>query len=276
MSTDPFYFSLTRKYVTLFGSLFSDLRIMRTNSAGDLTDLIKVPIGYAIKDKMIARVTEDPNINRQEALQLPLMSFEITGIDYDASRKLGNVGRSTSVNTSFPNSLNSVYNPVPYNIGFQLNAYVKFTEDGTKIIEQILPMFTPDWTVTCELIPEMGLTMDIPIVLNKVSVNDRYAGNLKERQAIIWTLDFTLKGYFYGPVKTSGVIKLADIDFYTPDVLDLQSAVGTSPVVAEVTATPGLTANGQPTSNAAISIPASEIKASDNYGYIDTIIEANT
>ena len=163
-----------RKYVILFGTLFNDIHITRTNSAGVTVDLLKVPLSYAAKEKMLARLENDPEIQRQTAILLPRMSFEMTGLSYDQSRKLNTLGRIAVKDATNANKLKYQYNPVPYNFDFKLSVYVKNAEDGTKIIEQILPFFTPDWTATVNLIPEMNVHMDIPIILNNVSVEDSY------------------------------------------------------------------------------------------------------
>jgi hypothetical protein len=200
----------------------------------------------------------------------------MTGLTYDPSRKLNTVGRSV-VKSTDDNKLKYQYNPVPYNIGFRLYVYVKNAEDGTKIIEQILPYFTPDWTTTVKLIPEMEITLEIPLVLTSVGQDDTYSGSFTERRAIIWTLDFTMKGYIYGPVKTGKVIKFANTVFYTPSVPDgeLRSAVGISTPVSYIHVQPGLTVDGTPTSNAALSIDPNSIEATDDYGFVIDKIDIN-
>jgi hypothetical protein len=259
-----FYFSTIRKYVTLFGTLFDDITIIRTDQAGHLNAVIKVPVTYGPKEKMLARIGEDPNIDRPTATPtLPLMSFEMTNLSYDNTRKLNTVGRSAVVGPN--NQYSYQYNPVPYNIGFRLYIYVKNAEDGTKIIEQILPYFTPDFTTTLKLIPEMNITMDIPTVMNTITQDDTYTGDFKERTAIIWTLDFTMKGYIYGPVKKAPIILFANTVFYTPK--DINNLANTE-YSDYVSVRPGLTANGQPTSNGDLSISTYDILASDDYGYI--------
>ena len=272
MFGSTYYFSIIRKYVTLFGSLFDDIHITRTNSTGKTTAVMHVPITYGPKDKMLARVTEDPNIDRPAAIQLPVMSFEMTSFDYDGSRKLPTTGKISVKNQTSASQLNYQYNPVPYNIGFVLYIYVKNAEDGSKIVEQILPYFTPDWTITAHLIPEMNVTMDIPIVLNRVSLDDVYDGDFKDRRSLVWTLNFTLKGYFYGPIKTSKIIKFANTEFFVPKGT-ITSGIGITPVIADVLIQPGLTANGTPTSNSAQSVPVSTITATDNFGYVTIITE---
>ena len=270
-----FYFQTIRKYVTLFGTLFNDISIARTDKTGKTTALIKVPITYAPKDKMLARVQQDPAIDRPTAtLPLPMMSFEMTNIGYDGDRKLITVNRS-AIRSTENNRLKYQYNPVPYNFGFRLYVYVKNAEDGTKIVEQILPYFTPDFTVSVNLIPELAAHMEIPIVMNSISQDDTYDGDFRERRAMVWTLDFTVKGYIYGPIKTGAVIKFANTVFYAPSVAEgqLQTAVNETNAAAYVQVRPGLTANGQPTSHAAQSIPTNQITATDDFGYIIEINE---
>lgn len=267
-----FYFSLIRKYVILVGTLVNDIIIIKTDKSGNQSGIIKVPVTYGPKDKMLARVLQDPNISRQTASPtLPLISFEMGQIKYDGTRKLNTVGKIAVKKDT--NNFKYQYNPVPYNFEFKIYIYVKNTEDGTKIIEQILPYFTPDWTTTVNLIPEVEEIKDIPVILNGVNYEDTYDKDFKERRAIIWTLDLTLKGYLYGPVKSAGVIKFINTTFYIPNASDgkIQTVVGNTSPAEKLTLRPGLTANGTPTSNISLTIPYQEIEVSDDYGFIETI-----
>lgn len=270
----PFYFSLIRKYVILVGTLFNNIRITKTNDAGTQISLIKVPITYAPKDKMLARVIQDTAIDRQTAtIPLPAISFEMGKLQYDPERKLPTINRVSVKDSTTPNKLKYQYNPVPYNISFQVNIYAKNAEDGTKIIEQILPYFTPDWTTTVNLIPEVEMTMDIPVILNNIGYSDTYDGKYTERRAIIWTLDLTLKGYIYGPIKKSNVIKFVEANFYIPSVADgqLATVVGNTVVAEYITMQPGLTANGQPTTNVNNTVAYTLINVDDDYGFVNEI-----
>jgi len=268
-----FYFSLIRKYVILVGTLVNDIVIIKTDKSGNQTGIIKVPVTYAPKDKMLARVLQDPDISRQTATPtLPLISFEMGQIRYDGTRKLNTVGKIAVKKDS--NNFKYQYNPVPYNFEFKVYIYVKNTEDGTKIIEQILPYFTPDWTTTVKLIPEVEEIKDIPVILNDVKYEDTYDKDFKERRAIIWTLDLTLKGYLYGPVKSAGIIKFINTTFYIPNGVpdgQLQNVVGNTSPSEKISIQPGLTVNGTPTSNISLTIPYQEIEVSDDYGFIDII-----
>ena len=269
-----FYFSTIKKYVIAFGTLFNEVTITREDATGAETSFIRVPLAYAAKDKMLARVYADPNIDRPTALLLPRMSFQMVDMKYDGDRKLNTLNK-TVFTTTDPNKNKYQYEGVPYNFTFKLNVYVKNAEDGTKIIEQIVPFFTPDWTPTLKLVPEMGIILDTPIILNSITSEDTYDQAFANRRAIIWTLDFTLKGYLFAPIKEKKIIKFANATFYNTTTDDMYSAIGRTPPSDRVTVRPALLANGQPTSNVALSIPLSEIEATDDFGYaidIDLIL----
>lgn len=267
-----FYFSTIRKYVIYMGTLFNDIHITRTNASGDTTHLLKVPLSYAPKEKMMTRFDSDPAIDRETALSLPRMSFEMISLNYDPARKLNSIGKIAAKDTD-ANKLKYQYNPVPYNFNFHVYVYVKNAEDGTKIIEQVLPFFTPDWTSTLNLIPEMNVIMDIPVILDNISVEDSYDGNFTQRRALIWTLSFIMKGYLYGPIKKSKVVKFANTTFYIPtgNTTNLRDAVGNTTPNDRVTVAPGLDSNGNPTSNASLSIDRNLIDADDDFGFVTNI-----
>ena len=167
-----YYYGSIRKYVALFGTLFNDIHVIRDNTSRNLKQTIKVPVTYGPREKVLARLTQDPDLNRMPAITLPRMSFEITNVTYAATRKLNTVGRRVAQNQDYPSKLNYAYNPVPYDIAFTLSIIVKNADDGAQIVEQILPFFTPEWTTTVELIPELNAVYDIPLVLNDVRSED--------------------------------------------------------------------------------------------------------
>ena len=278
-----YYHGLIRKYVILVGTLFNDIYIRRTDSAGDVSALVKVPITFSPKDKMLARVLQDPNIDTKAAVVLPMISFELGNMVYDGARKLNTIGR-TVIKSDETGKFKYQYNPVPYNFDFKVYIYSKNAEDGTKIVEQILPFFTPDWTTTVNLISETEQTVDIPIILNKINYNDNYDDDFLKRRAIVWELDLTLKGYLFGPIKKSAIIKFINVNFYIPNnVADgyLANAVGNTAISEKITIQPGLDANGNAVSyygaNTAditsATLPYTEIEEDDNWGYIVKIYD---
>lgn len=257
----------------VFGSIFNEIVVPRYNANNEVTQLIRVPISYAPKERVEAREIDDPEINRQSAVSpLPRISFEFTALTYDSDRPLNPVGRSGLKKNSVTKNYKHQYNPVPYDFHYTLWVYTKDIEDGNKIVEQILPFFKPEFPLKVELIPEMSVTMNIPVILNSISLVDTYEGEFKgNRRAVIWTLDFTMKGWVYGPITEDKVIKFANVNFYAPTIENLVDAVGNSTPIDRVTSQPGLTANGAPTSNISLTIPYIQINADDPYAYIDII-----
>lgn len=246
-----FYHQTIRKYVTLFGTLFNDIWVIRGGD-GETTakQAFKVPLAYGPKEKFLARLDNDPDLDKQFAIVLPRMGFEITGYNYAADRKLPTINRFVTKSVTSDTDLrNYQYNPVPYDIEFQLSIFVKNTEDGTQIIEQILPYFTPEWTTTVQLISDPSIVLDIPIYLTGVTTEDVYEGSFEERRSLIHTLSFVLKGYIFGPTKKQGVIKLANVNFYTASDYDdsIYSANDVGDSSVRITIEPGLLANGDPT-----------------------------
>jgi hypothetical protein len=263
--------NILRKYVVLFGTMFNNIYITRQNTDGENIQTMKVPLSYGPKEKFLARLDADPNLSRKVGIVLPRMAFEMVNFEYDASRKLNTLNKVYKQSAD-DNSVNYMYQPVPYNISFNLYVMVKNAEDGTKIVEQILPYFTPMWTPTVELVPGINGTFDVPIVMNSVNMEDTYEGNFEIRRSIIWTLNFTLKGYIFGPVKTAKLIKQTDIDIRVSNESTLTANTSLANTVV-ISVRPGLLANGNPTSNASLSISSDEISASDDYGFITEFTE---
>jgi len=207
LGNDHYYHQIIRKSVIVFGRLFDNITIIRKNDqTNEEVNRFLVPIIYSPKDKMITRIMSDPDLTRQVQSILPRMSFEITGLTYDATRKQNSLLKSSK---SIPGSSNasSAYMGTPYNIDFQLNVYAKNIDDGTHIIEQILPFFNPDFTVSASMVPDLGFVKDIPVILNNINNTIEYEGNFDSVRYVYWTLNFTMKTYFYGPVTTPKIIK---------------------------------------------------------------------
>ena len=213
-----YYHQTIRKYVAVFGTLFNDLNIERTNASGTVTEKIKIPLAYGPKQKWLLAMSDTTASRKVTATRSPRMGFALTSVDYDPVRKLNTVGKNWAANSSLSTTttLLSQFNPVPYNFAFDLFILVKNAEDGTQILEQILPYFTPEFTVTVNTIPDMGIKADIPIILNSSSVADEYEGDLATRRTITWTLSFILKGYIYPDIKSSSIIKTIEVNFRIP------------------------------------------------------------
>ena len=211
-----FYHESLRKIVVAFGTIFNNIVIVRQDSDGGTIQRLKVPLAYSPKEKFLTRLEQQPNLEQREmAISLPRMGFEISGLSYDSSRKLQRVGKFKNVNTSDAGKQYYQYNPVPYNLSFNLYSFTATAEDGLCIVEQILPYFQPDYTVTINAIPSMGIKRDVPITLNSVDYQDTYDGSFTNRRAVNYTMNFTAKTYLYGPIYSSKVIKETQTDIYT-------------------------------------------------------------
>ena len=217
MLGSTFYHQTIRKYVAVFGTLFNDINIERKNSSGNVVEKLKVPLAYGPKQKWLLAVQDTTADRKVVATRTPRMGFAMTGVSYDPARKLSTIGRNVAANTSSTTTnMNTMYNPVPYNFDFDLFILVKNAEDGTQILEQILPFFTPEFTVTVNTIPDMNIKADVPITLTSSSVADEYEGDLSTRRTITWTLSFTLKGFIYPNISSGQVIKTIEVNFRIP------------------------------------------------------------
>ena len=270
MFGSQFYHNTLRRYVIMFGNMFNDIVVRRYDANGKNTKAIAVPLSYSPKEKFLVRITQDPNLDQQVAIQLPRLAFEIISINYDSARRLNAHNRNVKI-TSDKNKLDFNYAPVPYDINFNLYSYVRNADDSAQIMEQIVPYFGPEWTNSVRIIPQTDVTLDVPTVLNNISIEDTYDGDFNTRRALIYTFEFTVKGYFYGPVRRQGVIKRAQIDFgivsgNTGNKITLEdvSRTGRS---SRIVIQPGLLANGIPTTNSSASIPYTQIDADDDYGF---------
>lgn len=211
-----FYHSHIRKTVAIFGTLFNDISVHRKDANGTLLNYVKVPLSYGPKQKFLVRLFEEPDLNAPEvAIRLPRMSFEITGMTYDTSVKLNKMNTLAKPNI---HGQNTIRNPVPYILNFQLSVYAKNQDDALQVVEQIIPMFNPEYVVTLKEIPELDIKRDIPIVLQSVTYTDDYEGDFTSRRVLIYTLEFTMKTFFYGPItQNKAVIKDATANVNLPE-----------------------------------------------------------
>jgi len=217
MFGDYFYNQSLRKMTIAFGQIFNNIQIRRKDSSGNTVQSIRVPLGYGPKEKFLTRLDQQPSLdNREFAVTLPRLGFEISGIQYDPTRKLTRVQKFKRVKTGKTGKIMDFnYMPVPYNISFNLFSFTATAEGGLQIIEQILPFFQPDYTVTINVVPELNLKRDVPIILGNVGFSDNYDGSFTNRRAVIYTLSFTAKTYLYGPATTQKVIKKVQSDLFT-------------------------------------------------------------
>ena len=256
-----FYHSKTKKAVAIFGRLFNNLYVLRANSAGQVISQIKVPLAYAPKNKFLDRIRSNPSLtdDTEVAIKLPRMSFEITSIAYDAARQLAKEGNfNTTSLAGTTNKRQKFFTPVPYSINFQLNAYAKSQDDALQIVEQILPTFNPQYSITIKPFATEYPTLleDIPVIIQSVAFSDDFEGAMEQRRTIIYSMDFEMKLSYHGPIADTSVIRST-----VAKVFDINSGLKDSDVgLQTITVTPN---------------PTSVIGLADSdFGFTTTIVDS--
>ena len=235
-----FYHEILRKVVVGFGNLFNNIELYHKSSDGQTITSQKVPLSYGPRQKFLARIQQQSDLNKPIQITLPRMSFEMTSLQYDPTRKAGITQTFKALDSD--DAIRKVYLPVPYNIGFELNILTKLNEDALQIVEQILPYFQPSFNITINLIDSINEKKDIPIVLDNISFQDDYEGDFSTRRALIYTLNFTAKTYLFGPVsdKTDEIIRKVQVDQYsTTDVSTATREIRYTVVPDPIDADPG-------------------------------------
>ena len=236
-----FYHEIIRKTIISFGTLFNDISIRHTKSDGTILDETKVGLSYGPMQKFLTKIQEQEQLTKSIAITLPRMSFEMTRISYDATRKTGITQTFKDVDTT-DNKTKKVFMPVPYNIEFELNIFSKLNDDALQIIEQILPFFQPSFNLTVDLVSSIGEKRDIPIVLDSIDFQDDYEGSFETRRALIYTLRFSAKTYLFGPIakSTEGLIRKVQTDIYADtNTQTAKREVRYTAVPKPITAEPG-------------------------------------
>lgn len=256
-----FYHKRVRTAVSVFGSMFNNLYVLRQNSSGETISQVKVPLSYAPKRNFIARLDQMNNgeeAERRVAMKLPRMSFEITSMTYDATRQLPKVNAISKAIENSTNTRQKLYASTPYNITFQLNIYAKSQDDGLQVVEQILPYFTPQYTVTVKPFTDIpSLLEDVPITLSNVVMEDNFEGAVGDRRTIVYTLDFEMKINFHGPTDAgSKIIRDVRTNFYLKDAGLADSDV----YIRTLKVTPD---------------PVS-VSADSDYGFIETYLDSDS
>lgn len=244
MLDQRYYWGTVRKAIVAFGNMFNNLTIEK-KGPNNTTIIQRVPLSYSPKQKFLARINQQPNIDKNNVqVILPRMGFEMVAMDYDPNRKVSPIQQTRSLSGS--TTASTQYAPTPYNLTILLYIYARNQDDGLQVIEQILPYFNPDYNLTLKAIPELNIQNDLPILLNTIGFEDDYEGDFVTRRSVTWTLGFTVKLNFYGPVTKTGIIKKVIANTFDNKDLTTQRqkiTVETDPTTANV---------------------------SDNYGYLES------
>jgi len=207
------YNKIIRKCVIGFGTLFNNIEVRKEKSDGSVYSRMKVPLAYGPRQKFLARLEQQADLNQKVAITVPRLSFEMTGISYDSSRKLAPTTLTLKADTA--DAVKKQFTPVPYNLDFELNIISKTNDEALEITEQIVPVFQPSYQMTLKLVEDMNEYRDVPIILNSISYSDDYEGSFDDKKITLITMQFTVKSYIFGPVGTAAPIKKAKADIYT-------------------------------------------------------------
>ena len=219
-----FYNEGLRRLTIAFGQIFNKIVVQTKDANGSVVKRFTVPLAYAPKEKFIVRLTQQGDLmDKQFATVLPRMGFEISGIEYDPSRKLNKLQKfrkpkTTGTATDKEKKMDFNYTPVPYNITYKLFIFTATAENGLQIVEQIVPYFQPDYTVSINMVPDLGIKRDVPIIIGDIQYEDSYDGNFETRRAVIYTMTFTAKTYLYGPATAGGIVRKVQSDLGTDSV----------------------------------------------------------
>ena len=263
-----YYHEIIRKTIIAFGTLFNNMIVKHQDANGTIVDEKRVPLAYGPAAKFIARLDQQPDLNKMVAITLPRMSFEMTSIAYDSTRKAGITQTFKAVGND--DKLKRVFLPVPYNIGFELSLLTKLNDDALQVVEQILPYFQPSFTVTIDLISSIGEKRDVPITLQNVTFQDDYEGDFSTRRALIYTFQFVAKTYLYGPITENpeGLIKKVIVDQYAST--DMVNAKREMRYTVTPTATKDYNSDGKiDSADHDLIVPGDDFGFSENIEYLD-------
>lgn len=240
MFSGHFYHATIRKTVAVFGTLFNNISVVRKDASGKVVNIVRVPLAYGPKQKFLARLDEQPNLDDSKvAIKLPRMSFEIVTLTYDSSTKINRNNTLTFPSTS-PDTKTSIRTFAPYRMGIQLSIMAKNQDDALQVLEQILPNFQPEYSVTIKDLDSLNLKSDVPFVLTGVQMNEDYEGDFVQRRAIIYTLDFETRLRFYGQTSSKAVINNVMVDFRNPETLaglervEVEQTTPTGPITVQI------------------------------------------
>ena len=223
-----FYHEILRKTIISFGTLFNGITIKHSDSDGDVGSVIRVPLAYGPTQKFLARLEQQPDLNKSTQITLPRMSFEFIGLTYDPSRKVTTTQTFISGADSSKSTEKKTYMPVPYNMNFELSLMCKLNDDALQIVEQILPYFQPAYALSVDLVESIGEKRDIPVILENITMDDQYEGDFSTRRVLLYTLRFSAKTYLFGPVSSAAtdIIKKVSIGYIAADSSGADSRTG--------------------------------------------------
>jgi hypothetical protein len=269
MLNKPFYHSLTLKYITMFGNLFNDITVTRLDANNKKIKTIPISLKYASREKYLALLDKHPQTEKT-GLRLPAISFVISSMQYDGSRQISPLTNLVNI-TDDSTRMYSSFQKIPYEIQIEMALIAEKNDDLAQMFEQIIPYFTPTHVNTITLVPDLNDKNDILISLDSTNFNDSYDGEFTQRRELFWTLTFTIKAFFIGPISQQGVIKRVQVDLAAVNQIDEIADYDKNGFKRDerIVIKPGLTPDGKPTTNEDESINYLLIQKTDPYGFIE-------
>lgn len=249
MFGDHFYHATMRKSVAVFGTLFNNLKVARKAADGSVLNQVRVPLAYGPKQKFLSRIDQETGRDATMAIKLPRMGFEITGLTLDTTQKMAKRNVISETHASDVTKKKTIKHYTSYDIGMSLYIMAKNQDDGLQIVEQILPYFQPEYSVTITPVSGFNYKQDVSVVLGGVTIDDQYEGDYTERRVIIYQLDFTMKMKFFGPTGDSAIIREVNIDLHDKDLTttlfeEMDFTVGSTDTAESFTVTETITQDG--------------------------------
>ncbi len=249
MFGDHFYHATMRKSVAVFGTLFNNLKVARKAADGSVLNQVRVPLAYGPKQKFLSRLDQETGFDATMAIKLSRMGFEITGLTLDTTQKMPKRNVISETHASDITKKKTIKHYTSYDIGMSLYIMAKNQDDGLQIVEQILPYFSPEYSVTITPVSGFNYKQDVSVVLGGVQIDDQYEGDYTERRVLIYQLDFTMKMKFFGPTGDGAVIREVNIDFHDKDVTtamfeEMDFTVGATDTADSFTITETITQDG--------------------------------
>tara|TARA_R110001592_G_scaffold214695_1_gene467674 strand:- start:58 stop:1161 length:1104 start_codon:yes stop_codon:yes gene_type:complete len=227
-----------RKLVVGFGNLFNDMYVAKFDKDNNIIEKDRVPLTYGPKEKFIRRIKEVSTIsdNTRTRITLPRMGFEMLGMSYDPTRK-SNKLRKTSGPIDADGNTTYNYAEVPYLINFGLYTFTRNIEENLQLVEQILPIFAPEFIISMNF-SDINRAVNVPIILTSTGISEIYEGDFSETRSITTTFSFIAKTYVYGEQRNTPIIEQADLRFFVEE--DVENATPTGKPIA-VPETPEIT-----------------------------------
>ena len=234
-----FYDAQIRRFLLQFTRIFSGFQVMYGNENDGVNDatLLRVPVRYGDASRNAQTIIQENS--RNSLPSTPLMTFYITGLDYEQSRmqdpyfvgKLNVRQRTYNPSTeTYEDTQNTAFTverlmPVPFKLTIQLDIWTSNTNQKLQILEQILTLFNPSLEIqsTDNYIDWTSLSV---MYLDRTSWTSRTVPIGTDNPIDIASLTFSMPIWISSPakIKKLGVIERVIASMYDAQG-DLNNAI---------------------------------------------------